>query len=118
MNAVSIGPLVFAGDRLAAIIAIGAFMTVAAILSARVDPRYGRWSAQCLVAGLAAARLGHVIGHLHVLLDKGVALPRHYGTPGLPATLFIAAGGRLLNVHIGEISRETLTGNIARLLAK
>ena len=61
MQAVSFGPFVFAGDRLAAIIGIIAFMAVTSILSSRLDPRIGRWSTWVLIAGLVAARLGHVI---------------------------------------------------------
>jgi len=61
MQAVSIGPLIFAGDRLAAIVGIGAFMAVTSILSSRLDPRIGRWSSWALIAGLITARLGHVI---------------------------------------------------------
>jgi thiol-disulfide isomerase/thioredoxin len=63
MQAVSIGPLVFAGDRLAAIIGIGTFMLVSPVLSSRLDPRIDRWSTWTLVVGLIAARLGHVIGN-------------------------------------------------------
>jgi thiol-disulfide isomerase/thioredoxin len=61
MQAVSIGPLIFAGDRLAAIVGIGAFMAVTSVLSSRLDRRLARWSTWALVAGLIAARLGHVI---------------------------------------------------------
>lgn len=61
MGAVTIGPLVFAGDRLAAMAGIGVFMIVSTILAARVDPRIGRWSTQALVLGLVAARLGHIL---------------------------------------------------------
>jgi prolipoprotein diacylglyceryltransferase len=61
MQAVSIGPLVFSGDRLAAIVGIGAFTAVTLILSSRLDPRIGRWSTWALIAGLITARLGHVI---------------------------------------------------------
>ena len=61
MQAVSFGPFVFAGDRLAAIIGIIAFMAATSILSSRLDPRIGRWSTWVLIAGLVAARLGHVI---------------------------------------------------------
>jgi thiol-disulfide isomerase/thioredoxin len=264
MNAVAIGPLVLAGDRLAAIFGIGAFMIVSAILSARVDARIGRWSNQVLIAGLISARAGHVVeyldnflaepwrilavwqggfsllwgfvavlaitvfhvrslrmgvatgaalaaslfvwtavdrlaaasagtpaptqmmeqlegppmtltdtggkaavvniwatwcppcrrempllaevgasrkdvsflfvnqgessetiktylasGHLvldHVLLDQAMSIPRHYGTPGIPVTLFIRADGTLMTAHMGEISREALNENIDSLL--
>jgi thiol-disulfide isomerase/thioredoxin len=61
MQPVSIGPLVFAGDRLAAIIGIGVFMAATAILSSRLDPRIERWSTWAVIAGLITARLGHVI---------------------------------------------------------
>lgn len=263
MNAVAIGPLMLAADRLAAILGIAVFMIVSALLSARVDPRIGRWSNQALIAGLVAARAGHVVEHLdnflaepwrmlaiwqggfsllwgsvavlaitafhirslrvgvatgaalaaslfvwtavdqlavasagtpaptqvmeqlegpplaladtggkpavvniwaswcppcrrempllaevaasrkdvrflfvnqgegrdtiksylasghlaldHVLLDQTMSLPRHYGTPGIPVTLFIRADGTLMTAHMGEISREALTETIARL---
>lgn len=61
MQAVSFGPFVFAGDRLAAIVAIGAFMVASSILSSRLDARIGRWSTWILIVGLTTARLGHVI---------------------------------------------------------
>ena len=266
MQAVSIGPLIFAGDRLAAIVGIGAFIAVTSVLSSRLDPRIGRWSSCALIAGLITARLGHVIenassfatepwrilaiwqggfswpwaaasvvavsvalartrrtafgavvslatalfawnvvwqltdatpatpmptvalenirggdtsltaftgkpvvvnlwaswcppcrrempmmaemaaarddvtflfvnqgerrttieGYLNnekltlsnVLLDARMDVPRHYATPGLPVTLFIGADGKLRSIHVGEISREALTGAISRLLAK
>ncbi|MEZ0168254.1 prolipoprotein diacylglyceryl transferase family protein [Microvirga sp. TS319] len=60
MQVVSFGPLVFAGDRLAAIMGIGAFMAATSILSSRLDPRIGRWSIWTLLVGLITARLGHV----------------------------------------------------------
>lgn len=266
MQAVSIGPLIFAGDRLAAIVGIGAFMAVASVLSSRLDPRIGRWSTWALIAGLISARLGHVIEHAssfaaepwrvlavrqggfswpwaagsivavsvalvrtrrtaigvvvslatalfawnvvwqltnatpatpmpavalenikggdtsltaftgkpvvvnlwaswcppcrrempmmteiaaakddvtflfvnqgerrttvegylnnekltlsNLLLDARMDVPRHYATPGLPVTLFIGADGKLRSVHVGEISREALTGAISRLIAE
>lgn len=264
MNAVAIGPLMFAGDRLAAIFGIGAFVLVSPILSARLDPRIGRWSNQVFIVGLITARAGHVVeyldnflaepwrilavwqggfsvlwgivavlavtafhvrslrmgvatgaaliasllvwtavdrlatasvgrpaptqvmdqlngpsmaltdtggkaavvniwatwcppcrrempllaevaasrkdvkflfvnqgessetikaylasGHLaldHVLLDRAMSIPRHYGTLGIPVTLFIRSDGTLMTAHMGEISRETLTETITRLL--
>ena len=50
-----------------------------------------------------------------VILDAFSELSRHYGAPGLPATLFIGADGILRHAQIGEISRETLQSNIGRL---
>ncbi len=54
----------------------------------------------------------------NMLLDTRMDVPRHYATPGLPITLFIGADGKLRSVHVGEISREALTGAIDRLIAK
>ena len=61
MNAISIGPLLFAGDRLAAAIGIAVFTFVTTVIAARVDPRLGRWSMHALAGGFVAARLGHVV---------------------------------------------------------
>ncbi|GHE66188.1 peroxiredoxin [Camelimonas fluminis] len=65
MNAVSIGPLVFASDRLAAILGVFAFMITATILARRMDRAISAWASWALVAGLVAARLGHVGLHWH-----------------------------------------------------
>lgn len=51
----------------------------------------------------------------HVLLDGFGDLRRHYGAPGLPATLFIGSDGVLRHAHLGEISRETLQARITAL---
>lgn len=50
-----------------------------------------------------------------VLLDSLGRFSRHYTTPGLPATLFVGADGRLRAVHMGEISREALLSGIRKL---
>lgn len=50
-----------------------------------------------------------------LLMDHFSDLSRHYGAPGLPATLFIGADGVLKNAHLGEISREVLQEKIDRL---
>lgn len=50
-----------------------------------------------------------------VVLDPGQAVPRHYGTLGIPVTLFVAADGRLSASHLGEISREQLTSKLAAI---
>lgn len=44
----------------------------------------------------------------HVLFDQNSALPRHYGAPGIPVTLFLSADGQLFKAHIGEISPEEI----------
>ncbi|MAU96546.1 MAG: redoxin [Fulvimarina sp.] len=64
MTTLTLGPLVFAGERLAAVIAIVAFLAISAILSARLDARIGSWSMRALVVGLLGARIGHVLLHL------------------------------------------------------
>ncbi|MCT8992238.1 TlpA family protein disulfide reductase [Chelativorans sp. SCAU2101] len=51
----------------------------------------------------------------NVLLDPLGDLARHYGAPGLPATLFVDAGGKLIQAHLGEISLETLQSNLKKL---
>ena len=51
----------------------------------------------------------------HVLIDSSGMLARHYGTVGLPVTLFIDTDGLLAHTHVGEISREVLLSRIARL---
>ncbi len=38
------------------------------------------------------------------------------GGPGLPATLFVSAEGRILGTHFGEMSAEELSDEIERLL--
>ncbi|MCF3932940.1 TlpA family protein disulfide reductase [Acuticoccus sp. M5D2P5] len=63
MTAVTIGPLVFAGDRLAAVAGIAAFLTAAFVLSLALDRRIASWASGALLAGLLAARLGHVALH-------------------------------------------------------
>lgn len=51
----------------------------------------------------------------NVLLDRTMAVPRHYGTAGLPVTLFLAPDGRLAEAHVGEIAPEQIDAGIARL---
>ncbi|WP_054312390.1 TlpA disulfide reductase family protein [Mesorhizobium sp. 1M-11] len=63
MNAIAIGPFVFASEQFAAFLGIFAFTLVTSILARRVDPVIGRWSTWALIGGLVAARLGHVALH-------------------------------------------------------
>lgn len=51
----------------------------------------------------------------HVLFDEAMALPRHYGTAGIPVTLFLHADGSLAKAHMGEIAPEQIDAEIRRL---
>lgn len=64
MNAVSIGPLVMAADRFAVVLGIFTFLIVSGVMARRVDSRFDGWSWRVLLAGIGAARLGHVALHL------------------------------------------------------
>lgn len=63
MNAVAIGPLVFAPDRFAAILAIAAFLFLSEILARKVDQRFSSWAWGATLAFILGARAGHVIKH-------------------------------------------------------
>lgn len=64
-----------------------------------------------IAAYLLAARLSLP----HVLADRRSTVGAHYEALGLPATLFIGADGHLQSTHFGEISREALAANLAKL---
>ncbi|MDQ2067167.1 TlpA disulfide reductase family protein [Xinfangfangia sp. CPCC 101601] len=49
------------------------------------------------------------------VLDPTSQLMRHYGSMGLPVTLFIDAQGQLHTAHMGEISRAGLLAGIAAI---
>ncbi|WP_378951655.1 TlpA family protein disulfide reductase [Mesorhizobium sp. ANAO-SY3R2] len=51
----------------------------------------------------------------NLLLDRLGTLGWHYKAIGMPATLFIGRDGRLVDAHIGEISREVFERKIADL---
>lgn len=44
----------------------------------------------------------------NVLLDSGGTVADHFGSRGMPTTLFFDSDGRLLNAHLGELSRAQL----------
>ncbi|ABI55865.1 Redoxin domain protein [Alkalilimnicola ehrlichii MLHE-1] len=48
----------------------------------------------------------------HVLLDPRSGLSAHYGSGALPTTLFIDAEGRVIDSHLGELSRARLSRGI------
>ncbi len=55
------------------------------------------------------------ISDAHMALDPSGELARHYGTIGLPVTLFLGADGVLEHVHVGEISRALMLRQITAL---
>lgn len=70
MNAISIGPIVLAPDRFAAILAIGSFVLAAALLARRVDGRLDSWASLSAIAGITTARIGHVLLHWSSFRDE------------------------------------------------
>ena len=63
--------------------------------------------------GLFLATEGLSLGLL--VLDEAGVLGRHYAAMGLPTTVFLDAEGRLVEKHVGEISRERFAAALARL---
>ncbi|RTR07179.1 TlpA disulfide reductase family protein [Halomonas nitroreducens] len=61
---------------------------------------------------LATEGLG---GLRHVWLDRPGQLGRTTGAQVMPTTLFYSAGGRLVDSHVGELSRASLTPYLERL---
>lgn len=51
----------------------------------------------------------------NILLDLGGRLPRDFNAPGLPTTLFFNADGRLVDTHLGELSRAGLGDYLRKL---
>lgn len=70
MHAITIGPLVLAPDRFAAILAVGVFLQIATLLARRVDPRLDAWAGLAALCGLVAARTGHVLLHWSDFADE------------------------------------------------
>lgn len=53
----------------------------------------------------------------HILLDPRSGLSGHYGSGALPTTLFIDAEGRVVDSHLGELSRARLSRGIEAIVA-
>lgn len=70
MNAVTLGPLAFATDRLAVILGITVFLAVGALLARRHDGRLGPWTTTAVLAGLIAARAAHVLVHIDSFMEE------------------------------------------------
>jgi thiol-disulfide isomerase/thioredoxin len=52
-----------------------------------------------------------------VVLDEDGVLGRHYAALGLPTTVFLSPEGRVVEKHVGEISREAFEAALSRLAA-
>lgn len=52
-----------------------------------------------------------------LVLDEAGVPGRHYAALGLPTTVFLDAEGRMVEKHVGEISREAFAAGLARLAA-
>ena len=114
MTTLTIGPLVFAGERLAAVIAIVVFLGLSGILAARLDERIGTWSLAALAVGVVAARVGHVALNLPgFVADPWRVLMVWQGGFSLPAGLLAVVAFSLFRL------RETRTrvGSLAALAA-
>ncbi|KPF61067.1 TlpA disulfide reductase family protein [Rhizobium sp. AAP116] len=70
MDVVTLGPLAFASDRLAAIIGIFVFLGVGSFLARRYDTRLAPWTTAALLSGLIAARALHVLMYLDSFLTE------------------------------------------------
>ncbi|MDZ7872861.1 MAG: TlpA disulfide reductase family protein [Rhizobium sp.] len=70
MDVVTLGPLAFASDRLAAIIGFFVFLGVGSWLARRYDTRLAPWTTAALLSGLIAARALHVLMHLDSFLTE------------------------------------------------
>lgn len=117
MPAISIGPLLFAGERLAAILGIAAFLVITAALSWRNDSRLAGWAQTALLVGFVAARLAHVA------LNAGSFLPDPWriimfwqGGFNLPAGLLAAALTLILGLRQARSRLASLAALVAGLL--
>lgn len=70
MHAITIGPLVLAPDRFAAILAVGVFLLIATLLARRIDRRLDAWAGLASFCGIMAARTGHVLLHWSNFADE------------------------------------------------
>ena len=122
MAALTLGPLVFAGDRLAAIVAIVVFLGVAAILTGRVDERLGNWSLTVVPIGIIAARLGHVVLYWETFAPEPLRVFSIWeggfaGLAGLAVallyTLYVFRDVRLRVWSIGALAGAFVAWNIA-----
>lgn len=122
MTALSLGPFLFAGERLAAILAIVFFLGVSALIAYRVDGRLGTWALNVVPLGIAAARLGHVALHfdsfwkeplrIFYIWEGGFTWWAGIGAAALYALLAFPAA-RLRAWSFGTLAAAALVWNVA-----
>lgn len=114
MNAIGIGPFVFAPDRFAAILGVLAFLLTGFAMARRLDPRLSSWSTAAAWAGIGAGRAGHVLLHASSFSDDPLrALAVWQGGFNLPATLLGVASISVLYIR----STRFAVGAVAALFA-
>lgn len=96
MNAVAIGPVVFAPDRFAAILAIAVFLVSSEVLARKVDQRFSVWAWGATMAFIVGARAGHVIEHAGSFLAEPLRV------------LYIWQGGFLIGAGVALALLYTL----------
>lgn len=70
MNAITIGPLMLAADRFAALIGILVFMIVSGFMARRWGSDLERWSLWTLLGGIVLSRLNHAVLHISSFTDS------------------------------------------------
>jgi thiol-disulfide isomerase/thioredoxin len=145
MNAVAVGPLVFAPDRFAAIVAITTFLAVSGLLSRKVNSRFSSWAWSVATLFVVGSRLGHIVEHaanfvsepLRVfyiwqggfMIETGIALGAAYTLwafrrelklllwSGVPSTLAGYAAVAVLALTSGAPALPLPSGDTFRTLA-
>ncbi|GGD17683.1 TlpA disulfide reductase family protein [Aureimonas glaciei] len=122
MTTLVIGPLAFAGDRLALLATILFLLVAGAILAWRVDARLGSWAMTLVPLGLVAGRLGHVLVQpagfieepLRILAisDGGFWLPAALAA-AVAYTLYAFRAWRLRTWSLGALAATAFVWTVA-----
>lgn len=105
MQAVTLGPLVFAADRLAVITGVFVFLTCSSVAARRLAPSLARWSSWAAVMAFIGTRLWHVAAHAGNFADDPLRAVSFWQggfawegalVGGALASLWLLRGGRAL----------------------
>jgi len=123
MHAITIGPLVLAPDRFAALLAVGMFLLIATLLARRIDHRLEAWASVVAFGGIVAARIGHVLLHwtsfaeepwrIFAVWQGGFSVPSGLAVVALATALYagtvrFAAGAAAALLAAGVVGIVTL----------